>query len=68
MAKAQWRLMEMEQCEAEVVGKKKCAILDKIIVLEKKEYFIKELEKNQVQHRVNEIILKYKLEGYQKIF
>jgi hypothetical protein len=29
-----------------VVGKKKCAILDKIIVLEKKEYFIKELEKN----------------------
>jgi hypothetical protein len=33
-----------------------------------KEYFIKELEKNLVQHRVDEIIMKYKLEAYQKIF
>ncbi len=30
------------------------------------EYFTKELEKNLVQHRANEGILKYKLEAYQK--
>jgi len=28
------------------------------------EYFIKELEKNQVQHKVDERILRYKLEVY----
>jgi hypothetical protein len=33
-----------------------------------KEYFIEELEKNLAQHRANEIILKYKVEAYQKIF
>jgi hypothetical protein len=33
-----------------------------------KEYFTKELEKNMVQHRTNEIILRYKLEAYQKNF
>ncbi len=33
-----------------------------------KEYFIKELEKNLVHHRIDEIILKYKLEVYQKNF
>jgi hypothetical protein len=33
-----------------------------------KEYFTKELEKNLVQHRVNERIMKYKLEAYQKNF
>jgi hypothetical protein len=31
-----------------------------------KEYFTKELEKNLVQHRGDEIIMKYKLEAYQK--
>jgi len=29
-----------------------------------KEYFIKELEKNLVQHKVDERIMKYKLEAY----
>ncbi len=33
-----------------------------------KEYFTKKLEKNMVQHRANERILKYKLEVYQKNF
>jgi peptide subunit release factor 1 (eRF1) len=33
-----------------------------------KEYFTKELEKNLIQHRVDELILKYKLETYQNIF
>ncbi len=33
-----------------------------------KEYFTKELEKNLVQHKVDERILKYKLEAYQKNF
>jgi hypothetical protein len=33
-----------------------------------KEYFIKELEKNLAQHRAHEIILRYKLEAYQKRF
>jgi len=33
-----------------------------------KEYFIKELEKNLIQHRADEIILRYKLEAYQKNF
>jgi hypothetical protein len=33
-----------------------------------KEYFAKELEKNLVQHRVDERILKYKLEVYQRNF
>jgi hypothetical protein len=33
-----------------------------------KEYFTKELEKNLAQRRVNERILKYKLEAYQKNF
>jgi hypothetical protein len=28
------------------------------------EYFTKELEKNLVQHRANDIILKHKLEAY----
>jgi len=32
------------------------------------EYFTKELEKNLAQHRVNERILRYKLEAYQKNF
>jgi hypothetical protein len=32
----------------------------------KKEYFTKELEKNLAQHRVDERILRYKLEIYQK--
>jgi hypothetical protein len=32
------------------------------------EYFVKELEKNLVQHRVDERTLKYKLEVYQKNF
>ncbi len=32
------------------------------------EYFTKELEKNLVQHKVNERILRYKLEIYQKNF
>jgi peptide subunit release factor 1 (eRF1) len=31
-----------------------------------KEYFKKELEKNLVQHRVDEIIIRYTLEAYQK--
>ncbi len=31
-----------------------------------KEYFTKELEKNLVQHKANERILRYKLEAYQK--
>ncbi len=29
-----------------------------------KEYFTKEMEKNLAQHRVNEKILRYKLEAY----
>ncbi len=33
-----------------------------------KEYFTKELEKNLAQHRINERIMKYKLEVYQKNF
>ncbi len=33
-----------------------------------KEYFTKELEKNIVQHKVSERILRYKLEAYQKNF
>jgi hypothetical protein len=33
-----------------------------------KEYFIKELENNLAHHRVNERILRYKLEAYQKNF
>ncbi len=33
-----------------------------------KEYFTKELEKNLVQHRVDEKIMRYKLEAYQKNF
>jgi len=32
------------------------------------EYFTKELKKSLGQHRVNERILRYKLEAYQKIF
>jgi hypothetical protein len=32
------------------------------------EYFTKELEKNLAQHRADEIILRYKLEAYQKNF
>jgi hypothetical protein len=32
------------------------------------EYFTKELKKNMAQHRVNEIIQRYKLEVYQKHF
>jgi hypothetical protein len=32
------------------------------------EYFTKELEKNLAQHTVDERILSYKLEAYQKIF
>jgi hypothetical protein len=32
------------------------------------EYFVKELEKNLDQHKVNERILKYKLEIYHKRF
>jgi peptide subunit release factor 1 (eRF1) len=33
-----------------------------------KEYFTKELDKNLVQHKVDEIFLGYKLEAYQKKF
>jgi predicted transport protein len=33
-----------------------------------KEYFAKQLEKNLVQHRVDERILRYKLEIYHKKF
>ncbi len=33
-----------------------------------KKYFTKELEINLAQHRVNETILWYKLEAYQRIF
>jgi hypothetical protein len=33
-----------------------------------KEYFTKELERNLVQHKIDEKILKYKLEVYQKNF
>ncbi len=33
-----------------------------------KEYFIKELEKNLVQDRADETIMRYKLETYQKNF
>ncbi len=33
-----------------------------------KEYFTKELEKILAQHKVNERILKHKLEAYQKYF
>ncbi len=33
-----------------------------------KEYFTKEMEKNMAQHRLNENILRYKLEAYQKNF
>jgi hypothetical protein len=33
-----------------------------------KEYFTKELEKNLTQHRIDEKILRYKLESYQKNF
>ncbi len=29
-----------------------------------KEYFTKELEKNPIQHRIDERILRYKLEAY----
>jgi len=32
------------------------------------EYFRKELEKNLVQHKVDERIMRYKLEAYQKNF
>jgi antitoxin component HigA of HigAB toxin-antitoxin module len=32
------------------------------------EYFTKELEKNLIQHRVDERILRYKLEAYEKNF
>jgi hypothetical protein len=32
------------------------------------EYFTKELEKNLVQHKTNEKIIKYKLEAYQNNF
>jgi hypothetical protein len=32
------------------------------------EYFTKELEKNLVQHKADEIFLRYKLEAYQKNF
>jgi hypothetical protein len=32
------------------------------------EYFTKELEKNLAQHRVDEIILRYKFKTYQKNF
>jgi hypothetical protein len=33
-----------------------------------KEYFTKELEKNLAQHKVDERIMKYKLEAYKKKF
>jgi len=33
-----------------------------------KEYFSKELEKNLAQYRIDEIILKYKLEAIKRIF
>jgi len=33
-----------------------------------KEYFTKDLEKNLARHRVDEIIMKYKLEIFQKNF
>jgi hypothetical protein len=33
-----------------------------------KECFIKELEKNLIQHRADERIMRYKLETYQKNF
>jgi len=33
-----------------------------------KEYFTKELEENLAQHRINERIMQYKLEAYQKNF
>jgi len=33
-----------------------------------KEYFAKKMEKNLAQHRINERILRYKLEIYHKIF
>ncbi len=33
-----------------------------------KEYFTKELDKNLAQHKVDERILSYKLEAYQKNF
>ncbi len=33
-----------------------------------KEYFTKELEKNLVQHKVDEFFLRHKLEAYQKDF
>ncbi len=32
------------------------------------EYFTKELEKNLAQHRIDERIMRYKLEAYQKNF
>ncbi len=35
MAKAQRRLMEMEQCEMEAVAKRRCAILDKTTLMDK---------------------------------
>jgi RIO-like serine/threonine protein kinase len=35
MAKAQQRVMEMEQHEAKVVAKRECTILDKVTLLEK---------------------------------
>jgi hypothetical protein len=33
-----------------------------------KEYFTRELENNLAQHRADEIIMRYKLEAYQKDF
>ncbi len=35
MAKAHQRLMEMEQCEVEVIAKRRCTILDIITLVEK---------------------------------
>jgi hypothetical protein len=35
MAKTQQRLMEMEQCEAKAITKRRCVILDKATLLEK---------------------------------
>jgi len=35
MVKAQQKVMEMEKCEAEVVAKKRCTILDRASLMEK---------------------------------
>ncbi len=57
MVEAQWRAMEIERCELEVVAKRKCAILDKVTLLEKgikfsnpKRFMWIQTKQNNVKH------------------